>query len=263
MAIMSEPYRPGYAGGMAKSGGSRGRPRRPTGGPARPKRDADLRRTGAKPAAKKAKTAPVAAPAEPMPVLFVLGAIPGATPGGWIDAWKERMPQTELELRPIAVSNQRSALLDEGLDAAIVRLPIERDELSVIALYDETAVVVVSADSHLTAVDELGLEDLVGEILIVPRDDVMGLNVPGTLAPSFAPPEETEEAIATVAAGVGIVIAPMSLARLHRRKDTAYRRLRGVAESTVALAWPSERTTPAVEAFIGIVRGRTPNSSRI
>ena len=40
-----------------------------------------------------------------MPAVFVLGAIPGATPGGWIDAWKERMPQTELELRPVAVSN--------------------------------------------------------------------------------------------------------------------------------------------------------------
>lgn len=197
-----------------------------------------------------------------MPAVFVLGAIPGSTPGGWIDAWKERMPQTELELRPIAVSSQRSALLDEGLDAAIVRLPIDRDDLSVIALYDETAVVVTSADSHLTAVDELGVEDLAGEILIVPQDDVLRLTVPGTVAASFAAPEDTEQAIATVAAGVGIVIVPMSLARLHRRKDAAYRPLRGVADSSVALAWPTERTTPAVEAFVGIVRGRTANSSR-
>ena len=248
---------------MAKSGGSRGRPRRPTGGQARPKRDAAPRRTGTPPAAKKVKTAAVAPPVEPMPAVFVLGVIPGATPGGWIDAWKERMPQTELELRPIAVSTQRSALLDEGLDAAIVRLPIDRDQLSVIALYDETAVVVTSADSHLTAVDELDLEDLAGEILIVPQDDVLGLDVPGTVPASFAPPEDTEMAIATVAAGVGIVIVPMSLARLHRRKDAAYRPLRGVPGSSVALAWPSERTTPAVEAFVGIVRGRTANSSRI
>jgi hypothetical protein len=54
----------------------------------------------------------------------------------------------------------------------------------------------------------------------------------------------------------------MSLARLHRRKDTAYRLLRGVPVSTVALAWPAVRTTPAVEVFVGIVRGRTTNSSR-
>jgi len=229
---------------MAKSGGSRGRPRRLT--------------------ATKSNTAAAAPPpaSEPMPALFVLGAIPGATPGGWIDAWRERMPQTELELRPIAVSTQRSALLDEGLDAALVRLPIDRSGLSVIALYDETAVVVTSADSHLTTVDQLDLEDLAGEVLIVPQDDVLALTVPGTVAASFSPPGDTEQAIATVAAGVGIVIVPMSLARLHRRKDTAYRPLRDGPVSTVALAWPTEHTTPAVEAFVGIVRGRTANSSR-
>ena len=249
---------------MAKSGGSRGRPHRPTGGQARPKRDAAPKRTGKPASAKKAKPAPVepVVAIEPMPAVFVLGAIPGATPGGWIDAWRDRMPQTELELRAIAVSSQRTDLLDEGLDAALVRLPIDRDALSVITLYDETAVVVTSVDSHLTAADELSLEDLVGEILIVPRDDVLGLDVPGAVAPSFTAPEDTEQAIATVAAGVGIIVVPMSLARLHRRKDTAYRPLRNVAPSTVALAWAMERTTPAVEAFVGIVRGRTANSSR-
>ena len=248
---------------MAKSGGSRGGPRRPSGGPGRPKRDAGTKRP-AKSAAPKKKAVPAEAlPApEPMPEVFVLGAIPGATPGGWIDAWNERMPQTRLELRPIAVAAQRSALVHEEVDAALVRLPIDKTGLSVIALYDETAVVVASADSHLTAVDELELDDLVGEVLIVPHDDVLGLAVPGTVAPSFAPPEDTEQAIATVAAGVGIVIVPMSLARLHRRKDTAYRPLRDAAVSTVALAWPTERTTASVDAFVGIVRGRTPNSSR-
>jgi DNA-binding transcriptional LysR family regulator len=197
-----------------------------------------------------------------MPPTFVLGAIPGATPGGWIDAWRERMPQTELELRALPVSDQRAQLLEGDLDAALVRLPINRDGLSVIPLYDEVAVVVCSAESHLTAAEELTADDLAGEILIVPGDDVLRMPVPGTVAASFAPPEDTAQAIATVAAGVGIVIVPMSLARLHRRKDAAYRPLRDAPASTVALAWPTARTTPAVEAFIGIVRGRTPNSSR-
>jgi DNA-binding transcriptional LysR family regulator len=197
-----------------------------------------------------------------MPPTFVLGAIPGATPGGWIDVWRERMPRTELELRPIAVATQRTELLEGGLDAALVRLPIQDDGLGIIRLYDEVAVVVCSADSHLTAAEELDLDDLAGEVVIVPQDDVLGLHLPGAVPASFAPPEDTAQAIATVAAGVGIVIVPMSLARLHRRKDAAYRPLRDAAGSTVALAWPAEHTTPVVEAFIGIVRGRTPNSSR-
>jgi hypothetical protein len=54
----------------------------------------------------------------------------------------------------------------------------------------------------------------------------------------------------------------MSLARLHHRKDADYRPLRDAPASSVALAWLAGRTTPEVEAFVGIVRGRTPNSSR-
>lgn len=193
---------------------------------------------------------------------FRLGVIPGATPGKWADAWEERMPRSPLDLVPLEVADQRRALVEGEVDAALIRLPIDVEGLHVIALYDEVPVVVVSADSHLTAAEELGLEDLAGEVVIVPADDVLGIRVPGGLSPAFAPPADTAEAIATVAAGVGLVIVPMSLARLHRRKDTEYRPLRDGVVSTVALAWVVERTTPSVEAFVGIVRGRTANSSR-
>ena len=86
--------------------------------------------------------------------------------------------------------------------------------------------------------------------------------MPGTVAASFAPPEDTEQAIATVAAGVGIVIVPMSLARLHRRKDAAYRPLRDVPGLDGRSRLAGRPHHAAVEAFVGIVRGRTPNSSR-
>jgi len=193
---------------------------------------------------------------------FRLGAIPGATPGTWIDRWHERRPHP-LELVLISVADQRRALVAGDVDAALVRLPIDREGLHVIALYDEVPVVVVSAESHLTAADELDLADLAGEIVIVPADDVLRMPLPaGASAPSFAPPETTADAIATVAAGVGVVVVPLSLARLHHRRDTAHRPLRGGPASSVALAWAADRTTPDVEAFVGIVRGRTANSSR-
>ncbi|GAA5093090.1 LysR substrate-binding domain-containing protein [Microbacterium yannicii] len=198
----------------------------------------------------------------PMPTTFLLGAIPGATPGKWIDTWKERMPRTSLELVPLAFADQRQALVEGEVDAALVRLPIDKEGLHVIPLYDEVPVVVCAKDSHLTAAAELDTADLVGEVLIVPQDDVLGIRAPGTEKPRFAPPADTGEAIATVAAGVGIVVVPMSLARLHQRKDVEYRPLLDGPASTVALAWPAERTTPAVDAFVGIVRGRTANSSR-
>jgi len=170
------------------------------------------------------------------------------------------MPHQPLELVPIDVAGQRRALDD--LDAALVRLPIDAAGLHVIRLYDEVAVVVASAESALMAVDELDLADLAGEVHIVPADDVLDLSVPEAAAPAFDPPATTEEAVATVAAGVGFMVVPMSLARLHHRKDVEYRPLRGGPVSTVALTWDAERTTTAVDTFVGIVRGRTANSSR-
>jgi len=172
------------------------------------------------------------------------------------------MPGVTLDLVPLAVAEQRAALDVGAVDAALIRLPIEREGLSIITLYDEVAVVVCASDSHLTAADELALADLDGEIVITPADDVLGLELPGTVSPRFAPPATTADAIETVATGVGIVVAPMSLARLHHRKDVDYRPLAGVPASTVALAWPTAATTPLVDAFVGIVRGRTANSSR-
>ncbi|MBB6390934.1 LysR family substrate-binding domain-containing protein [Microbacterium thalassium] len=257
---------------MAKRGGG---PRKPPRGAGGAKRGAGAGRTGSasrhggraqRPAAsaQRSRDAGVAQAPDPAPEgPFRLGAIPGATPGKWIDIWHERMPQVELVLTPVTVADQRRALADGEVDAALVRLPIADDEgLHVIPLYEEVPVVVASKDSHLTAADELDLADLAGEVIIVPRDDVLAVGVPGGIRPSFDPPEDTEQAIATAATGVGIVIVPMSLARLHRRKDAEYRPLRGGPPSPVGLAWPEEGTTPLVETFIGIVRGRTANSSR-
>jgi DNA-binding transcriptional LysR family regulator len=194
------------------------------------------------------------------PRTFRLGAVPGATPGKWIDAWKQRMPRVPLELVPIEAATQRAAL--DGVDAALVRLPLTDDSLHIIPLYDELPVVVAAVDSHLMAAAELTGSDLEGEVVIGLTDDVLGpLELPGTSPARFAA-LPTNEAIVTAASGVGIVIVPMSLARMHHRKDADHRVLADGPVSTVALVWPRERTTPDVETFVGIVRGRTTNSSR-
>lgn len=202
--------------------------------------------------------APAPEPEEPR--TFRLGVVPGATPGKWIDAWKQRMPHVPLELVHIELADQRAAIDD--LDAALVRLPLTDDALHVIPLYEEVPVVVAAIDSHLLAADELTLADLAGEVVITPSDDALApFEVPGALAPRFAP-LRTADAIATAASGAGVVIVPMSIARVHHRKDAEHRPLADGPGSTVALAWSRDRTTPDVDTFVGIVRGRTANSSR-
>lgn len=243
---------------MAHSG--RSRQRATQGGSARSKRVPGKHTPKHETGRRSQKPTPSKAAPPTEPRVFRLGAVAGATPGRWIDTWNKRMPHVPLELIPLDARTQRSSI--DEVDAALVRLPLADEGLHVIALYDEVPVVVASVESHLMAVDEVTGDDLAGEVLITPLDDVLGPLGLATVEPRFAAVETTADAVATAATGVGIVVVPLSLARLHQRKDVDYRPLVAGPTSSVALAWARERTTEDVETFIGIVRGRTANSSR-
>ncbi|MDE0545250.1 LysR substrate-binding domain-containing protein [Microbacterium sp. C7(2022)] len=250
---------------MGAGGGSRGKPgkgkKAAAGGRAR-----TAQAKGSRTRQAPHKESPTTAHSEPstpaMPELLRVGAVPGSTPGKWIDTFTERFPQTALEFVALSAADQHRALHDGDVDLAIVRMPVTSDEIHVIPLYEEVPVVVASIDSHLMAADDLRLEDLAGEVVIVPGDDVLSLSVVGAAPPRFEPPADTAGAIATVAAGVGCVVVPMSIARAHQRKDADWRVLVDGPVSPVGVAWRKDAENPAVDAFIGIVRGRTANSSR-
>ena len=198
---------------------------------------------------------------EPSPT-FRLAYVPGVTPGKWVRIWEERRPDVALKLVAATAAQAPTLLEKREVAAALLRLPIERDGLSVITLYTETSVVVAPTDHVIAAADEVSIADLADETVLYPRDDRLEWNStrPGTAAAHR--PDTTGEAIELVAAGIGVVVVPQSLARLHHRRDLTYRTVRDGPTSPVALAWPAEATTDLVEEFVGIVRGRTANSSR-
>ena len=187
--------------------------------------------------------------------------VPGVMPDKWVRVWNERHPDVPLTLTQVPAGAAAGRLLDADADAGLVRLPVDRTVLSAIPLYTEQTVVVVPKDHLVTAVDEVSPEDLSDEIVLHPLDDVLDWeNLPGR--PAFERPATTADAVELVAAGIGVLIVPLSLARLHHRKDLTHRPLVDAPESSVALAWPENATTDEVEDFIGIVRGRTVNSTR-
>ncbi|MCX5042596.1 LysR family substrate-binding domain-containing protein [Aldersonia sp. NBC_00410] len=192
---------------------------------------------------------------------FRIAYVPGVTPAKWVRVWRERRPDVPLELVDTAAATIVASLWNGAADAGLVRLPINGDRLSVIPLYEETPVVVVPKDHLFTAVDEIAVADLDGETVLHPYDDTLEWAArPGTAA--VHRPESTSDAIELVAAGVGLLVVPQSLARLHHRRDLTFRSVRDAPASPVALAWPAAATTDLVEEFVGIVRGRGVNSSR-
>jgi hypothetical protein len=59
-----------------------------------------------------------------------------------------------------------------------------------------------------------------------------------------------------------VAIMPMSLARLHSRRDVTYRVVTDLPPTPVGLAWLIERDGELPQAFVGVVRGRSERSSR-
>ncbi len=195
------------------------------------------------------------------PPPFRLAHVPGVTPDKWVRMWRERFPDLPLTLSQTAAADAAGVVRDRGADAVLLRLPIDRTGLHAIPLYTEQTVIVVPKDHLLTAAEEVSPTDVNDEALLCPRDDVLGwAEMPGRRA--VEEPATTAAAIELVAAGVGLLVVPQSLARLHHRRDLTYRPFSQAPESRVALSWLEDATTDAIEQFIGIVRGRTPNSSR-
>ncbi|GGX01570.1 hypothetical protein GCM10010383_34570 [Streptomyces lomondensis] len=181
-------------------------------------------------------------------------------PDKWVRIWNERH-DVPLTLTQVPAGAAAGRLLGGDADAGLVRLPVDRTVFSAIPLYTEQTVVVVPQDHLVTAVDEVSPEDLADDIVLHPLDDVLDWEtLPGR--PAFERPATTADAVELVAAGIGVLIVPLSLARVHHRKDLTHRPLTDAPESSVALAWPEDATTDQVEDFIGIVRGRTVNSTR-
>ncbi|MFE7433031.1 LysR family substrate-binding domain-containing protein [Streptomyces tendae] len=195
------------------------------------------------------------------PPSFRLAYVPGVTPDKWVRIWNERLPDVPLALTQVPAAAAAGVLLDGGADAGLVRLPIDRTLLSAIPLYTETTVVLIPRDHLVTAADEVTVADLADEIVLHPLDDVLGWErLPGR--PALERPATTADAVELVAAGIGVLLVPLSLARLHHRKDLTYRTVTDAPASGVALSWREDAHTDLVEDFIGIVRGRTVNSTR-
>jgi DNA-binding transcriptional LysR family regulator len=193
---------------------------------------------------------------------FTLAYVPGVTPGKWARVWQERLPETELTLVQVPAAEAASRVRAGEAGAALLRLPGDREDLHAIPLYTETTVVVFPKDHEFAAADELSLEDLAPHVLWQPLDDTLEWDAqPGQ--PPVERPETTADAVQLVAAGVGLLVVPQSLARLHHRKDLKHVPLSDAPQSRVALSFPIRDENPElVEHLIGIVRGRTVNSTR-
>jgi DNA-binding transcriptional LysR family regulator len=171
-----------------------------------------------------------------------IGFVPGVTLTKWRRIWADRMHRVLLDVVEVTQAGQRRALVSGDVDMCFVRLPIDTEGLHTIPLYEEVPVVVAPRDHPLSAFEEVSLADLTGETFVADDDEATGID--------------------RVAWGAGLMIVPLSVARTHSRRDLIHRPVTDADPTQVALAWLVDNPNELIEEFIGIVRGRTANSSR-
>ncbi|OYO22411.1 LysR family transcriptional regulator [Enemella dayhoffiae] len=168
-----------------------------------------------------------------------VGHVPGVTLTKWRTRWAERLTE-RLDVVELEQAKVRHALDEGEVDMCCVRLPIDTDGLHAIPLYEEVMVAWVSKEHPIAAFDTITLADLADETVLSEPDQV---------------------AIDRVNAGA-VLLAPMSVARSASRRDLVHRPVVDAPPVPMVLAWPTDKDNPLISEFIGIVRGRTANSSR-
>lgn len=170
-----------------------------------------------------------------------VGYVPGVIVTKWRTVWQERFRRVRLETVAVDEHDARSALDRGQVDACFVRLPIDTDGLHLIRLYEEQPVVWVAKEHPLAAFDEVSEADLADETVLTQVDQV---------------------AIDRVVAEVAVLRVPLSVARQYSRRDLVHRPVVDAEPTTVGLAWLKDADSDLIQEFVGVVRGRTANSSR-
>ncbi|STC70089.1 LysR family transcriptional regulator substrate-binding protein [Corynebacterium pilosum] len=176
-----------------------------------------------------------------------LAFVTGTEPGKWFRRYAHA---TTHRLTTIDADDACGALLAGEADLALTRLPDPRitDEFHTVVLYDEEPGVAVPKESVYAEVGEaVRMADLADE----------HVNEHTTT-------EELRAALQVVAANVGVAFAPRPLLKVLSKKRVVPLGVRDWPGETtsIGLAWRKDDDSDAIQDFVGIAKGRTPNSSR-
>jgi DNA-binding transcriptional LysR family regulator len=169
-------------------------------------------------------------------------------------------PDTALEVRPFSVGDAIAALKQGRAQVAFVRPPLSVDGLSMVTISSEPRVAVLPADHALARHDEVDPADLAREPQVFVEGADPAQAAFWTLAAHRGDAEirigahinSFDEFFGVVSAGLAVGACPAGAAEhlAAAYPGVAFRPIRGVEPSTVAVAWPTARETAATRAFV-------------
>jgi DNA-binding transcriptional LysR family regulator len=179
-------------------------------------------------------------------------------------SFAEAHPTVDVSVRELLL-DRVDELLGGGVDVAFTRLLPGQAAAEFEVIAQEPRVLALPAAHPLANRAALRLTDLCAESFItnpaVPAAappmrwlaEQARHGLPGRVAAQAA---SVQEILTLVAAGKGVCLVPVSVARHYPRADVSYVEVTDAAPAVVSLAWPRGTVRPVVDAFIETARRR-------
>jgi DNA-binding transcriptional LysR family regulator len=179
---------------------------------------------------------------------------------GTLAAFGERRPSTIVSVRELLFGDLDD-LITGGVDLAFTRLRADqvRDlPVTVAELASEPRVLVVGRSHRLADRISVSLRELEKDSFLVNpatdqnamerwKDEQRRHGLPGRIAGKA---RSVTELLTLVAAGTGITLVPVSVARQHRPPTITYVPVTDAEPAVISLVWPTGTLSPSAEAFI-------------
>lgn len=210
--------------------------------------------------------------AGPVNIGFVFSAALNGCLVDALTAIRTCLPGLDVRAEPMETPEQIAAIVDGRIDLGFIRpyeAPASGIETRIV--HRDTLLVALADDHRSSGCAAITLSDLANETFIFPRfgdDNGFGQTIDrlsrhGGFSPAHTlPTRDFVTAIALVAAGYGVVLAPSTMTRLGIDGVT-YRRLADQNEDVqLALAWRRGAVSPLMNAVLGAIGGIAPAQNK-
>ena len=179
-------------------------------------------------------------------------------------------PEADVHLHRIYWHDQVDVLQDGRVDVAFVHLPIDEQGLELIPVRREPRVAVLSESHPAADARVVGIADLADDPVVIQRGASEAWQAfhnvdprPDGHRPRSGPEvDNIEEKLEQVAAGAAISFLPASAAAAYVKPGVVYVPVSDIPPIQICLAWPTERRSPYVDAFVRAVRRDVVASAR-
>ena len=180
-----------------------------------------------------------------------------------LNAFRERCPEVVLDLHELTTQQQILHLQQQQIDAGILYLPIDLEELEIVSVLKEGMAIAIPETHPLATRDRVSIQAFNRELFILPPA-LLGSGLYNQITQFFQQtgfsPIAVQEAtqlqtsISLVAGGVGVALVPASLQNLQRA-GVIYRSLvEPTPEIEIGIAWRKQERSPILQNFIESVR---------